>query len=132
MKEKNIQPKCKRLCSNTIATDFTSANEYEDTMSAARAVLENTTSWEKALADSNENNHASSRNKQKDKYSDLWKKWAELPALKTPRDPETISEVSFASTYTAIQTLPRTIHQYTAMDVPREILENIPIFDGKP
>ena len=101
MKEKNIQPKCKRLQENTIATDFTAANEDEDTMNAAKAALENAISEAKALSEWNENNRTSARNRHKDKCQDLWKKWTDLPALKMIRDPETSSEASFASTCTS-------------------------------
>ena len=95
-------------------------------------MLENAISEAKALSDWNENNRISLRNKHKDKCQDLWKKWTDLPALKMIRDPETSSEASFASTLTSAHLPPRTTHQYAAMDVPREIIENIPIFDGKP
>ena len=132
MKEKNIQPKCKRLRDNTISTNFMSVNENKDTMSAARTTLENAISEAKALVDWNNNNHANSRNKQKDKYQDLWKKWTDLPVLKTTKDLETISEALCTSTYTMTQLPPCVIYQYATMDVPREIIENIPIFDGKP
>ena len=41
MREKNIQPKCKRLRDNTLATDFNSASEDTDTMNAARTAVDN-------------------------------------------------------------------------------------------
>ena len=82
IRDKNVQTKCKRLQINTIKTDFTTANEDKATVNTARSTLENETMRERALAEWNENNHASNRNKQKDKHRDLLKKWANYPALK--------------------------------------------------
>ena len=132
MREKNIQPKCKRLCDNTLAMEFTSAGKDADTMNTARIAVDNKILQEKAIADWNKNNRASSRSKWSKKYRDLWKKWADYPALQTTRDPETTLEASFASTGTTPHATPWNTHPYTVMDVPREILENIPMFDGKP
>ena len=87
MRDKNVQPKCKRLHRHTIELDFTT----------------------------------------------VWKKWANYPALKMPKDPETSSEASYASMYGSTQaTGTWNIHHYGGMDVPREILENILVFNGKP
>ena len=80
----------------------------------------------------NENNRANSRNKWSNKYHDLWKKWADYLALKTTRDPETVPEASYASTGTIPCTTPQNTHPYMVMDILREIIENIPVFDGKP
>ena len=132
MREKNIQPKCKRLHDNTLAMDFTSASEDTDTMNTARTAVDNEIPKEKAITDWNENNRANSRNKQSKKYCDLWKRWADSLALKTTRDPETISEASYASTSITPCTTPQNTHPYTIMDIPREIIKNIPVFDRKP
>ena len=101
-------------------------------MNTARTAVDNEIHGEKAITDWNENNRANSRNKRSEKYRDLWKKWADYLALKSTRDPETVSEASYASTGTIPHTTPRNTHPYLVMDIPREIIENIPVFDGKP
>ena len=57
---------------------------------------------------------------------------AGYPTLKTSKYPETISEALFTTTYTSTQARPQIVHLPTRMDIPREILENIQVFDGKP
>ena len=45
MRDKNVQPKCKRLHRNTIETDFTTASKDAVTMNTAKAALENKIGW---------------------------------------------------------------------------------------
>ena len=42
-----MQPKCKRLHDNTLATDFISASKDADTMNAARTAVDNELSHKK-------------------------------------------------------------------------------------
>ena len=60
----------------------------------------------------------------------LEKRWSSYQAHKTPRDSDTSSEVSLASTNTDTMTLKNQPIRYR-MDKGKEVLNNIPVFDGK-
>ena len=137
MRERNVHPKCKRLYKGTIEGDFISAGEDENTLRTAKEILDNQVNMEMAITEWRENARSNARSRNRDKYKEQWgKKYANLPTLRTAKDPETGSEASYTSTYTStdIPSRPLRMHslRHSNVNIPGEILENIPIFDGKP
>ena len=69
--------------------------------------------------------------KKRDKHSEiLEKKWSGYHIQKTPRDSDTISEASLESTNTDIAMLKLPPMRY-GINIAEEVLDNIPVFDGK-
>ena len=60
----------------------------------------------------------------------LENKWSSYQVQKTPRDLDTSSEASLTSTNTDFVTL-KTPHIRYRIDIAKEVMDNIPVFDGK-
>ena len=122
-------------------------------MNLARDIINSKMNGDKLVKQWKTNHDGEIRSKNKAKQREVWeKRWGEfLTPHREPKDPETSSTISMGyntmgtSTYTKepqiteyksniseITTVPRTtITQYRA-DIPKEVLNNIPTFDGKP
>ena len=152
IRKKGVKPSCKILSGETIFTDFTTAANDTTTMDSARDIV-NTKMPEDEIVKqwrNQHNNKIRSRNKIKQKEL-LEKRWGEYVAPpRDLKDPKTSSVISLGSNTTGtsayqkeqritdyepnvsqITTVHRpTITQYEA-DIPKEVLDNIPMFDGK-
>ena len=130
-KAKDICPKCKRLMETTIATDFNTAQDHDNTIKEANKASENIILPEDTIREWRRDNNKANKKKRKDKYREmLEKKWSIYQVQKTPKDSDTSSEASFASTNTDIVTLKNPPIRY-GIDIAKEVLDNIPVFDGK-
>ena len=141
MNNKNASPKCKQLKSTITAEQFTAADNDTCIMEAARQTLTEDQT-DKQLKNEWEN-HTEARRRMQDKnrlMEQMSVRYTHLLAdEKSPRennrDIETSSEASFASSTTASSHLiSERSHKpsFRPSDLTKEILDNIPTFDGKP
>ena len=122
-------------------------------MNAARDIINSKMNRDELIKQWKTNHDEEIRAKNKAKQREIWEKWwgEFLTPHREQKDPETSSTISMGynttgtSTYTKelriteyepniseITTAPKTtITQYEA-DIPKEVLDNIPTFDGKP
>ena len=134
-------------------SDFVYAENDAETMNAARDVISSKMNRDELVKQWKSNHDGEIRAKNRAKQRELWEKWwgEFLTPHREQKDPETSSTISIGynttgtSTYTKepritkyepniseITTVPKTtITQYGA-DIPKEVLDNIPTFDGKP
>ena len=100
-------------------------------MTLANEAIENTITPKDAIREWKEINHTSNREKRKDKHREMWeKKWLGYQTNKTHRDSDTSSETSFESTVTDT-TMPKLPPVRYGIDIVKEVLDNIPVFNGK-
>ena len=153
MRERGVKPGCNTLTRETKFSDFTYAENDAETMNLARDIINSKMNRDKLVKQWKTNHEGKIRSKNKAKQIEVWEKWwgEFLTPHREPKDPETSSTISMGynmtgtSTYTKepriteyesnvskITTVPRTtITRYRA-DIPKEVLDNIPTFNGKP
>ena len=153
MHKRGVKPGCKTLTRETKFSDFTYAENDAETMNTARDIINSKMNWDQLIKQWKTNHDGEIRSRNKAKQREVWEKWwgEFLTPHREPKDPETSSTILMGynmtgtSTYTKepriteyepnvskIATVPRTtITQYRA-DIPKEVLNNIPTFDGKP
>ena len=121
-------------------------------MNSAIDIINSKMNRDKLVKQWKTNHDGEIRAKNKAKQREIWeKRWGEfLTPHREQKNPEMSSTISMGynttgtSTYTKelqiteyepnvseIATVPKTITQYGA-DIPKEVLDNIPTFDGKP
>ena len=140
MNNSNIIPKCKQLNNTITAEQFLAANNNMHIMDLARQTLnENLTDeyfrneWEK---------HTEACNKTQDKtrlMEQMTARYTHLlsedkPLKESSKDPKTSSEASFVSSVSAsTNPISERSHKpsYKPSDLTKEIIDNVPIFDGK-
>ena len=141
MNNKNVSPKCKQLKSTITAEQFTATDNDTCIIEAAKQALAKDQTDEQLK---NEwENHTEARHRTQDKnrlMEQMSARYAHLLAKEKPpkennRDIETSSKASFVSSATASTHLTsERSHKpsFRPSDLTKEILDNIPTFDGKP
>ena len=153
MCEKGVKPGCKTLTRETTYSDFITAGHNTETMNSARDIANSTMIGCKFIKQWRNKHDNEIRAKNKSKQRELWEKQLGeyLTPSRDPKDPRTSSTISMGyktmatSTYhkepqiteykpyiSEIATVPRTMITRYGADVPKEVLDNIPTFDGKP
>ena len=153
MREKGVKPGCKTLPRETTYSDFITAGHDTETMNSARDIANFKMTGGEFIKQWRNKHDDEIRAKNKSKQKELWEKWwgEYLTPSRDPKDPETSSTISMGynttgtSTYqkelqiteykpnvSEIATVPRTMITWYGADVPKEVLDNIPTFDGKP
>ena len=153
MRDKGIKPGCKTLTRETTYSDFITAGNDTETMNSARDIANFKMTGGKFIKQWRNKHDDKIRAKNKSKQRELLEKWwgEYLTPSRDSKDPETSSTISMGynttgtSTYqkepqiteykpnvSEIATLQRTIITWYGADVPKEVLHNIPTFDGKP
>ena len=152
MCKKGVKSGCKTLTKETSYSDFIYAGNDAETMSSARYFANSKMKGDGFIKQWRIKHEDKIRAKNKIKQRDIWEKWwgEYLTPSRDPKDPETSSTISMGynttgtSTYhkepqitryepniSEIATVPRTMIPWYRADVPRELLNNIPTFDGK-
>ena len=153
MRKRGLKPGCKRLTRETKYSDFIYAENDPETMKSARDIVNSKMKGDELVKQCKTKHDREVRAKNKAKQREIWEKqWGEyLTPHREPKDPETSSTISMGynttgtSTYTKelriteykpdiskIDTVPRTTITRYGADIPKEVLNNIPTFDGKP
>ena len=153
MCERGIKPGCKTLTRETKFSDFTYAEDNAEIMNSARDIINSKMNGNKLVKQWKTNHDGEIRAKNKAKQREIWGKWwgEFLTPHREQKDPETSSMISMGynttgtSTYTKelriteyepniseIATVPKTMITQYRMDIPKEVLDNIPTFDRKP
>ena len=153
MCEKGVKPGCKTLTRETTYSDFIYTGNDAETMNSARDIANSKMKGDKFIKQWKNKHDDEIRAKNKSKQREIWGKWwgEYLTPHREPKDPETSSTISMGynttgtSTYpkelqitkyepnvSEIATVPRTMITRYGVDVPKEVLDNIPTFDGKP
>ena len=152
MHEKGMKPGCKTLTRETTYSDFITTGHDVETMNSARDIANSKVKADKFIKQWRNKHDDKIRAKNKSKQKELWEKQKGeyLTPHREPKDPETSSTISMGyntmgtSTYpkepqiteyepnvSEIATVPRTMITQYGADVPKEVLHNIPTFDGK-
>ena len=141
MNNKNVSPKCKQLKSTITAEQFTVADNDTCIMEAAKQALAEDQTDEQLKNEWENHTEARCRTQDKNRLMEqISARYAHLLAEeKSPKengiDIETSSKASFVSSATASThfTSERS-HKpsFRPSDLTKEILDNIPTFDGKP
>ena len=152
MQEKGGKPGCKTLTGETVFSDFITAGHDTDTMNLARDIVNTKMPVDKFVKQWKNIFDNKTRSRNKSKQSELLeKRWGEyLTPSRDWKDPETSSIISMGSnimgtsTYqkeqqitdyepnmSEINTVSRSIITRYRTDVAKEVLDNIPTFDGK-
>ena len=149
MRDKGVKPGCKTLTRETVFSDFLTAGNHTETMNSARDIV-NTKMPEDEFIKQWRNKHDDdTRIRNKSKQRERWGEY--LTPSRDRKDPETSSTISMGynitgtSTYqkeqqiteyepniSEIATVPRPMITWYGANVPKEVLNNIPTFDGKP
>ena len=153
MHERGVKPGCKTLTRETKFSDFTYAENDAETMNSARDIVNSKMNADELVKQWKIKHDGEIRAKNKAKQREIWKKWLgeNLTPHREPKDPEMSSTISMGyntmetSTYTKepqiteyepnvseIATVPRTTITWYRVDIPKEVLDNIPTFDRKP
>ena len=153
MCEKGIKPGCKTLTRETTYSDFITTGHNAETMNSARDIANSKMKGDKFIKQWRNKHDNEIRAKNKIKQRELWEKWwgEYLTPPRDPKDPETSLIISMGyntmgtSTYhkelqitkyepniLEIATVPRTMITWYRADGPKEVLDNIPTFNGKP
>ena len=141
MNNKNVSPKCKQLKSTITVEQFTAADNDTRIMEAARQTLAEDQTDEQLKNEWENHTEAHHRTQDKNRLMEqMLARYAHLLAEEKPpkennRDIETSSEASFVSSATASTHLTsERSHKpsFRPSDLTKEILDNIPTFDGKP
>ena len=151
--DKGVKPGCKTLTGETGFSDFLTAGNDTETMNSARDIVNTKMPACKFIKQWKNKHDDETRIRNKNKQRELLKKqWGEyLTPSRYQKDPETSSTISMGynttgtSTYqkeqqitdykpnvSEIATVPRSMITRYGADVPKEVLDNIPTFDGKP
>ena len=152
MCDKGVKPGCKTLTRETTFSDFITAGNNTETMNSARDIANTKMTGGKFIKQWRNKHDNEIRAKNKSKQRELLEKqWGEyLTPSRDPKDPETSSTISMrynttgTSTYqkepqiseyepnlSEITTVPRTMITRYRADIPKEVLDNIPTFNGK-
>ena len=153
MCEKGMKPGCKTLTRERTYSDFITTGHNTETMNSARDIANSKMKGDEFIKQWRNKHNDEIRAKNKSKQRELWEKWwgEYLTPPRDPKDPETSSTISMGynttgtSTYqkelqnteyepnvSEIATVLRTMITWYGADVPKEVLDNIPTFDGKP
>ena len=155
MCERGIKPGCKTLTRETKFSDFTYAEDDAEIMNSARDIINSKMNGDELITQWKTNHNREIRAKNKAKQREIWVKWwgEFLTPHREQKDPETSSTISMGynttgistSTYTKepriteyepilseIATVPKTTITRYGADIPKEVVDNIPTFDGKP
>ena len=153
MREKGMKPGCKTLTRETTYSDFIYAGNDVETMNSARDTANSKMKGDEFIKQWKNKHDNEIRAKNKSKQREIWEKWwgEYLTPHREPKDPEKSLTISLgynttgASTYpkvpqiteyesnvSEIPTVPRTMITWYRADVPKEVLDNIPTFNGKP
>ena len=153
MWDKGVKPGCKTLTRETVFSDFLTAGNDTETMNSARDIVNTKMPAGEFIKQCRNKHDDKTRIKNKSKQRELLEKqWGEyLTPSRDPKDPETSSTISMGynttgtSTYqkeqqitkyepniSEIATVPRPMITRYGADVLKEVLDNIPTFDGKP
>ena len=153
MHEKGVKPGCKTLTREKTYSDFIYTENDTETMNSARDIANSKVKGDELIKQWKNKHDDEIRAENKIKQREIWgKQWEEyLTPHRKPKDPETSSTISMGynttgtSTYpkelgitkykpnvSEITTVPRTMITWYGADVPKEVLDNIPTFDGKP
>ena len=151
--DKGVKPGCKTLTRETVFSDFITAGNNTEMMNSARDITNTKMSGGEFIKQWRNKHDNKIRAKNKSKQRELLAKWwgEYLTPSRDPKDPETSSTISMdyntmgTSTYqkeqqiseyepnvSEIATVPRPMITWYGADVPKEVLDNIPTFDGKP
>ena len=152
MRERGVKPGCKTLTRETKYSDFVYAENDAETMNSARDIVNSKMNGDKLVKQWKIKHHREVRAKNKANQREIWEKqWGEfLTPHREPKDPETSSTISMGyntmgtSTCTKepriteykpnvseIATVPKTTITRYGADIPKEVLDNVPTFDGK-
>ena len=153
MCEKGMKPGCKTVTRETTYSDFITTGHNAETMNSGRDIANSKMKGDKFIKQWRNKHDNEIRTKNKIKQRELLEKqWGEyLTPPRDPKDPETSLTISMGynttgtSTYhkelqiteyepniSEIATVPRTMITRYRADVPKEVLDNIPSFDGNP
>ena len=153
MRKSGIKPGCKTLTRETKLSDFVYAENDAETMNAARDVINSKMNRDKLVKQWKNNHDREIRAKNKAKQREIWEKWwgEFLTPQREQKDPEMSSTISMGYNTTGtstntkepqiteyepniseIATAPKTTKTRYRADIPKEVLDNIPTFDGKP
>ena len=153
MRDKGVKPGCKTLTRETTYSDFITAGNNTETMNSARDIVNTKMTGGEFIKQWRNKHDDEIRAKNKGKQRELLEKWwgEYLTLSKDPKDLETSSTISMGyntmgtSTYQKeqqiteyepnvleIATVPRPMITWYGADVPKEVLDNIPTFHGKP
>ena len=151
--ERGVKPGCKTLIRETKFSDFTYTENDAETMNSARDIVNSKMNADELVKQWKIEHDGEIRAKNKAKQREIWEKWwgEYLTPHREPKDPETSSTISMGynttetSTYTKepqiteyepnvseIATVLRTMITQHGVDIPKEVLDNIPTFDRKP
>ena len=153
MCKRGTKPGCKTLTRETKFSDFTYAEDDAETMNSARDIINSKMNGDELVKQWKTNHDGEIRAKNQAKQREIWGKWwgEFLTPHRDQKDPEMSSTISMGynttgtSTYTKepriteyepnvseIATVPKTMITQYGVDIPKEVLNNIPTFDGKP
>ena len=153
MHKRGVKPGCKTLTRETKFSDFTYAENDAEIMNSARDIINSKMNGEELVKQWKTNNDREIRAKNKVKQREIWEKWwgKFLTPHREQKDPEASSTISMGyntmgtSTFTKepqiteyepniseMATVLKTMITRYAVDIPKEVLDNIPTFDGKP
>ena len=153
MREKGVKPGCETLTRETTYSDFIYAGNNTETMNSARDIANSKMKGDEFIKQWKNKHDDEIRAKNKSKQREIWEKWwgEYLTPHREPKDPETSSTISMGYNTTGTSMYPKEprITEYTpniseittvlrtmitryGVDVPKEVLNNIPTFDGKP
>ena len=153
MCERGVKPGCKTLTTETKYSDFIYTENNAETMNSARDIVNSKMKGDELVKQWKIKHDGEIRAKNKAKQREIWGKWwgEYLMPHREPKDPETSSTISMGyntmgtSMYTKelqiteyepnvseITTVPRTTITWYRVDILKEVLDNIPTFDGKP
>ena len=153
MHERGVKPGCKTLTRETNFSDFTYAENDAETMNSARDIVNSKMNGDKLVKQWTIKHDGEVRAKNKAKQRERWEnQWGEfLTPHREPKDPETSSTISMGYNTTGtsmyrkdpqiteykpniseIATVPKTTITRYGADIPKEVLDNIPTFNGKP
>ena len=152
MCDKGVKSGFKTLTKETTYSDFITAGNDTETMNLARDIANTKMTGGEFIKQWRNKHDDEIRARNKSKQRELLEKWwgEYVTPSRDPKDPETSSTISMGynttqtSTYqkelqiteyepniSEIATEPRTMITQHGADVPKEIFDNIPTFDGK-
>ena len=152
MWEKGVKPSCKTLTGETVFSYFITAGHDTGTLESARDIVNTKMPVDEFVKQWRNQHDNERRNRNKSKQRELLeKRWGEnFTPSRDWKDPETSSVISMGSNTTGTSTYQKeqqitdyepnvseistvsrpTVTRYRA-DVSKEVLDNIPTFDGK-
>ena len=138
MTEKQVTPRCKLQSSNTRAVNFSTACANKTTMATVQQVMSKEITVKQVKTKWRENVENQKRRNKRDKQRDQPdKKYVELlmdPRI--PRDTSSDIEMSSEASFTSSVPMTSVLHRLTQgihnSETSKEMVDNVPIFDGKP